>query len=150
MMAPAHMAAAGLIAHAAFGLPPLATGIAVIASLIPDIDTPRSTVGRLVPFVSYPLSLAGHRSITHSLAGGVLLAIPVLIAQEYASMNFLFPFLIGYLSHLLLDLLTPQGCPLLWPLPLHIKIPLVATGGVLEIIFTAVLVVVAVSAGAWW
>lgn len=149
MMAPAHMAAAGLIAHAAFGLPPLATGIAVIASLVPDIDTPKSTVGRLVPFVSYPLALAGHRSITHSLAGAALLAIPVLIAQEYANTNLLIPFLIGYLSHLLLDLLTPQGCPLLWPLPLHIKIPLVATGGILEIIITAALVVFTVSFGAW-
>lgn len=149
MMAPAHMAAAGLIAHAAFGLSPTATGIAVIASLIPDIDTPRSTFGRIFPFISYPLSLGGHRSITHSLAGTALLTVPVLVLQGYLNMNLLIPFLIGYLSHLLLDLLTPQGCPILWPLPIHFKLPLVATGGVLEVVFTAVLVVATVSSGAW-
>ncbi|ABO49468.1 membrane-bound metal-dependent hydrolase [Desulforamulus reducens MI-1] len=149
MMAPSHMAAAGLIAHAAFNLSPTAVGIAVIASLVPDFDTPKSTLGRIFPFISYPLSLAGHRSITHSFAGAALLAIPIVLAQGYLSMNLLTPFLIGYLSHLLLDIFTPQGCPLLWPIPLHIKLPLVVTGGIREIIFTTVLIVTALTTGAW-
>ncbi|VEB43121.1 Inner membrane protein ydjM [Chromobacterium violaceum] len=44
----------------------LAGGLA--GSLLPDIDHPKSWLGRRIPFLSRPISyLFGHRGITHSL-----------------------------------------------------------------------------------
>lgn len=40
----------------------------LIGSLLPDIDHPRSWIGRRILFISLPLSaLVGHRGVTHSL-----------------------------------------------------------------------------------
>ncbi len=40
--------------------------------------------------------------------------------------------MIGYLVHLLGDLFTPPGVPLLFPLKFNARVPLVKTGGILE------------------
>jgi len=47
--------------------------IAILGSLMPDIDMPKSTIGRLIPFISVPLERRfGHRTITHSLIGWLI------------------------------------------------------------------------------
>jgi len=49
---------------------------AVLGSLAPDIDYPRSTLGRLVPWISKPIEQRfGHRAVTHSLIGTVVATI---------------------------------------------------------------------------
>ncbi|MQL53613.1 hypothetical protein GFC01_15345 [Desulfofundulus thermobenzoicus] len=40
--------------------------------------------------------------------------------------------LAGYLSHLIMDSMNPQGVPCLWPFKKHISLPLVETGNLLE------------------
>jgi hypothetical protein len=59
----------------------LALGAALLGSLLPDIDTPKSSLGRLLPFLSIPIERRwGHRTLTHSLllvAGLGLVCLPL-------------------------------------------------------------------------
>lgn len=123
------------------GLPPfepLAAVLAITGGLLPDIDHPRSWVGRRLALIAWPMArLCGHRGVTHSLLA--LLAIAGLWwlvahpqAPQRATVSLLLPMLVGYLSHLLADFLTPAGVPLLWPSRRRFAVPLVATGGAVE------------------
>jgi len=88
---------------------------AIIGSLLPDVDSPTSAIGRLVPFVSIPLERRwGHRTVTHSLlalAGLAVLTAPLLFLSRTAYCALL----IGYLSHLIADCATKSGVPLFYP-----------------------------------
>lgn len=99
----------------------------IIGSVFPDIDHPSSLIGRLLFPVSVLINkLFGHRTITHSLLGFILIG-----SGAYAAVGSISPlwlgFVLGYISHLLADMMTIQGCPLLWPnkrrfaLPFRIK-----------------------------
>ena len=92
-----------------------AMSAAVIGSLLPDIDSPTSAVGRLVPYISIPLERRwGHRTVTHSLlalAGLAALTAPVLLL----SWTVYLALITGYLSHLIADCATKSGVPLFYP-----------------------------------
>lgn len=102
---------------------PLTLAAAVVGGLLPDVDEPRSWIGRRLPILAYPLNrIFGHRGFTHSLAALALLAIGLKALTgtagnlaDLAWLHVCLPLLIGYASHLLGDLLTPSGVPLLWP-----------------------------------
>lgn len=104
-------------------------GIAGVSALLPDLDSPDSRLGRLVPVVSWLLkTTVGHRGPLHSLlavVGVYLLALVLLppVAPLVAA---------GYFSHLVADSLNPQGVPWLWPLRVRLGLPFVQTGGLLE------------------
>jgi membrane-bound metal-dependent hydrolase YbcI (DUF457 family) len=106
----------------------------IIGSLAPDLDMPKSIIGRLFPFISKPLERKfGHRTITHSLLGwlaatlifGVFTMIIMMIFQGQSHriaptvmMNIwrlISAFSISYLSHLILDMFTLRGSQLFWP-----------------------------------
>ena len=98
----------------------LASLMAGLGGLLPDLDHPESTVGRRVRLISLPLSaLVGHRGMTHSVLAVVGMAalmiavtnLPALSGARWA----ILPLCVGYLSHLLGDGLTKGGIPLLWP-----------------------------------
>jgi inner membrane protein len=100
-----------------------AAGAAILGSLLPDLDTPNSAVGRLLPFVSAPVERRwGHRTVTHCLlavgALGVVSA-PLVFYRGtvYAAL------LVGYLSHLLADCATKSGVPLFHPHPTQCVLP---------------------------
>jgi inner membrane protein len=94
---------------------------ALVGSLAPDIDHPKSWLGRRLPFISIPLSgLVGHRGVTHSLIGlNVVFAAVLLLAWYYGLSGevgqAITGFGIGYASHLFADWLSNSGIPLLWP-----------------------------------
>lgn len=119
-------------------------GPAVLASavgaLLPDIDQPRSYIGRKAP-VSYGAYLvAGHRGLFHSLigaAGAALLALTALHKWAPVYSSLWLPLVAGYLSHLVLDTLNPSGVPWLWPLKQRVSIPLVRTRSVWERLFVS-------------
>lgn len=122
---------------------PQALALAVTGSLLPDIDHPGSWAGRKFKVVSVPLSaLIGHRGLTHS-AIAVLACLGLLVALggTWAPA----PVVVGYLSHLLADSLTPSGVPLLWPNPRRFTLNLCRTGSVTEIGLVAVIAL----AGGW-
>lgn len=111
-----------------------AFGVAAIASLLPDIDHPNSWMGRRLPFLSRPLAaIFGHRGLTHSL-----LAVALLLGLGFYGLGgWAAPLVVGYLSHIAADGLTPQGVPLLWPSRRRFSLPICTTGGMVEYIIVA-------------
>ncbi len=140
------------------------TGLAALGGLLPDIDEPRSLIGhspqilargatrrsrrgsfgRVLFLVFGELltgavqalatairELVGHRGMTHWALAAVALATP--LAALWGPHAGLY-FLVGYLSHLALDMMTRGGVPVLGPLSrrrLHLLPPFlrVRTGG---------------------
>lgn len=126
-------------------LDPLYLGLAVAGSLLPDIDHPQSWVGRRTRPVSTAIASAlGHRGITHSVVAVVGLALLLLHAGYRRA--WVSALIVGYLSHLAADMLTPQGLRLAWPLQRTWGVPLCRTGSGMELAIVTV-----VGAGtAWW
>lgn len=126
------------LSHIPIGIAPIA--LAMFGSLLPDIDHPKSTFGRKVPFISIPISLIfGHRGITHSLIA-VVAIIALLFVSLSAGKAISASIAAGYLSHLLLDWFTPSGVPLLYPSMKRFSSPVtVRTGSIGEFIFTLTL-----------
>lgn len=114
---------------------------AVLGALLPDIDIPKSFIGRIFFFISKPIERRyGHRTITHSLLGWFMasllfalvlaiiyfaiaktrlgLSLPMHI-MPYVSLalikRWLAAFSIGYLSHLILDMFNPRGVQMFYP-----------------------------------
>lgn len=145
MMAGSHVVV-GLLAWAWVGprlglgaMQPFGLTLAVAGALLPDIDHPRSWVGRRMRIVSRPLSaIVGHRGFTHSLLAiglGVWLLRAQGVARPIAA-----PLAVGYLSHLGADLLTPAGLRLGWPLRQTYALPLCRTGSAREVLIVAALI----------
>ena len=80
----------------------VASGGAIVGSLLPDIDHPQSFLGRRLKWVSKPINhLWGHRSITHSLilVGGIM-GILAFVDQKALALGLG----IGMLGHVIIDL----------------------------------------------
>ena len=144
MMAGSHVvvgAAAWMLVAPHIGLPaiePVALALAAAGALLPDIDHPRSWVGRRLPIVSRPLArMVSHRGFTHSLLA-VALCILLLRARGWHR-GAASPLVVGYLSHLAADLVTPAGLRLAWPLAARQALPLCRTGGFAEPLIVALL-----------
>lgn len=100
--------------------------MALASALLPDLDHPRSLLGRQLPWISGPLSrLFGHRGFTHSLlaVGMGVWGLAQVEAPWLLSGAVKDALIVGYLSHLLGDWLTPMGIPLLWPWRRRFRLP---------------------------
>jgi inner membrane protein len=143
MMAGSHIAlgaAAWFVAGPRLGLPaldPAMLGLAVTGALLPDIDHPKSWVGRRLKPLSLVLAtLLGHRGITHSLLA--VIGCATLLLWQQVPLGIAAPLVVGYLSHLAADLLTPGGLRLAWPLKRSFSFPLCRTGSPFEPLVVAV------------
>ncbi len=137
MMAGSHIAlgaAAWFVAAPRLGLPalePVSLGLAIFGALLPDIDHPKSWVGKKVRPLSWLFSrLFGHRGLTHSFLA-IIGCIAVLLREDLP-LAVTAPLVVGYLSHLAADLLTPGGLRLAWPLKGTWALPLCRTGSPFE------------------
>jgi inner membrane protein len=119
----------------------LATAIvAVFANLVggitPDIDQPTAPFWRNLPVGKYFGKLfdnvmGGHRFLTHSILGlalfGFLAHLLLLFLHPImGSVNIglvWWAFMIGMLSHLIMDTLTKEGVPWLLPIPVKFGVP---------------------------
>jgi len=102
----------------------------LVGTLLPDIDHPKSWVGKRAKMLSYPIILIfGHRGITHSL-----LIVGALFYTAFALDSWLLNwFAIGYVGHLIGDYLTDSGIPLFYPYKRNFRFVLVgSTGGISE------------------
>lgn len=130
----------------------------MIGGLTPDIDQPTADLWHKLPgggiysriFTPF---LGGHRYISHSLVGlflfGFLSKYVLNLASHVVLVNMdivWWSFMIGIVSHLVMDLFTKEGIPLLFPLPIKFGIPpftflRLKTGGFVEktIIFPGLL-----------
>lgn len=114
-----------------------ALGANFIGGLFPDIDQPTSDLWdnfRLGPFVAKIIcpALGGHRHISHSFFGLIIigwvsssllnLLLPYVLLDINAEIVW-YAFMIGVVSHILTDMPTKAGVPLLWPLDWGFGIP---------------------------
>ncbi len=110
---------------------PIYLGAAMFGALLPDIDHPRSWVGRRSKPVSTVMAaVLGHRGITHSAVA--VAGLVALLAHSGSQRGAASALAIGYLSHLAADLLTPRGLRLAWPLRRTWGVPLCRTGSAAE------------------
>ncbi|MCL6478319.1 MAG: metal-dependent hydrolase [Peptococcaceae bacterium] len=140
--------AAGLLlaGHVDIKTMAVSAGVAGISALMPDLDDPHSKLGRLVAPASWTVKVTlGHRGPLHSLVG---VGIAFVLASVFlrSGYTYLIPMVVaGYLSHLAMDSLNPQGVPWLWPVKTHFRVPLVQTGSILErLIITPAMLVLCV------
>jgi inner membrane protein len=103
--------------------------VALVSSFIPDIDTRFSYFGKYRIFRPLQFFLK-HRGILHS--GTFLFGILILLSF-FLPLG-VFPFLVGYGSHLLLDGFTPSGIRIFYPFRKKIRGKII-TGGKKEFLF---------------
>jgi inner membrane protein len=109
MTAPTHIAFAIAISGI-FGIQSNSITFAIVGAVLPDIDHPQSLLGRMFPFISYPLNtFFGHRTITHSIW---LLIVPFLIGVWFHPVLWV---AIGALTHIIIDALNTSGVQLFYP-----------------------------------
>jgi inner membrane protein len=121
MKASTHIGFAGflyllLLTTAGVGLTALNAIAVTVGSVMPDIDTGASFIGRVLPPLTRFLERRfGHRTLTHSLPFAALLSLLFLVPLM-AGIDLFACLLVGYVSHLLLDTCTPNGVRLFYPL----------------------------------
>lgn len=89
-------------------------GGTIIGGLFPDIDHPKSLIGRsIVPISTIIFATVGHRTLTHSLLFATIIGLLTSIFSLSAGIGIS----VGILSHIILDLLTPgtRGVAFLYP-----------------------------------
>jgi len=127
----------------------VSVGACFIGGLTPDIDTATSDFWDKIPAGSilgkllHPF-LGGHRMISHSILGIIIIGFitnylfnlagqVLLVNMELVWMAFM----IGVISHIIMDSFTEEGVPLLFPIPFKFGIPPIKqlrihTGGLME------------------
>jgi membrane-bound metal-dependent hydrolase YbcI (DUF457 family) len=161
MRAPTHIAFSTLLylvllTSAGIALSFLNWAAVAAASLLPDLDTGASRVGRSVPMLSRWLERRfGHRTLTHSVVFIAGLAV-VLLPFAWVNVELYICFLIGYASHPLIDSCTVTGVRLLYPVsqarcvfPMEMSSPMkyrIRTGSRQELVLAVVMVVVSIPA----
>ena len=107
---------AGLFFMRQFSLedPWIFLAIVGFSSILPDIDTKNSWIGRKVKPLSWILGLIfGHRKIFHS----ILFALLIFVILYFLTVSYVAAaFLIGYVVHILVDGLTLKGVKPFFPL----------------------------------
>lgn len=121
-------------------------GVVALGSLAPDLDTPKSSLGRRTWPVSRTVSsLIGHRGFTHSILACLLVSLGLEVASQYYPgwLAYFVAFGIGYASHVVADWFTTEGVPLFWPNRKRFRSPLrFRTNGPGELLFS-------LAAGSW-
>ena len=97
---------------------PIFIASTIFGSLIPDIDYTKSTIGKIFrPISKYLNRRFGHRTITHSLLAmfGSFLLFAIIESTFFDQTTTSKIYLLGFFSHLVLDMMTVQGVPLFYP-----------------------------------
>lgn len=108
------------------GSPIVFIALLVFGSLLPDIDHPKSKIGRLVPIGHFMKHRAWY---THSIIGSFLLPLPFLLINK----PYYIIVALACLSHTLADTLTPIGTKIVYPISKkNYSLNIAKTGGVGE------------------
>lgn len=119
------------------------TGVG-LGSLLPDLDTSNSFIGRRLKIISYPLSrIVKHRGLLHSLTPVIL----IFDLGVFFKSLFIESIGLGYLLHLVSDTFSESGIK--WFLPFYNKdfrMPLsimrYKTGGIKEYVILGISIVI--------
>lgn len=127
----------------------VAFGANMLGGLAPDLDQPTAKIwngirgGGVLSRLISPL-LGGHRFISHSFLGIFLFGFLLdFLLNKMAQVLIVdmavvwWAFMIGYFSHLVMDTLTQEGVPWLFPIPIRFGFPplkflRIKTGGLIE------------------
>lgn len=134
-----------------------------LGGIAPDIDQPTAPFWRNLPVGRYlgrvfGALIGGHRFLSHSLLGVGLFAVAVWVLLEFlqpimprVDIGFVWwAFVIGMVSHLVMDSFTKEGVPFLLPIPYKFGFPPVrswrlTTGKAIEMyVVLPLLIIVAV------
>ena len=98
---------------------PLALGLAIIGSQLPDLDTTTSTVGKIFFSISSWIEdRFPHRSVTHCLLATAAIAIfSISIGYFYGDIKSAIALPLGHLLSCFSDTFTKQGVQLFYPYP---------------------------------
>jgi inner membrane protein len=97
---------------------------AALGALLPDIDAGTAkiaqlSIGRMTPLATISMMARdafGHRGITHSMVGTVLVGgVAAIVAGHWLGLSGAVALLLGYASHLIGDACTVSGIPVLFP-----------------------------------
>lgn len=118
--------------------------VILIASIIPDIDSAFSTVGkrRIFRILQW---LTKHRGAIHSLT--FCLAVSLILVFIYPPAAF--PFFLGYGIHLLADSFTVEGIAPFWPLEKRLN-GKITTGGKIEHLLFVIFIIIDVVVFIGW
>lgn len=101
-------------------------GMCFLGGLAPDLDNSTSQFWKKVPAGSILGKIVdplfAHRHISHSILGAIIFGLILKYILNGTTVVW-FAFMIGYISHLIMDTLTTEGVPWLFPLPFHIGFP---------------------------
>jgi inner membrane protein len=142
-------------------VPVIVPALVVLASIIgaefPDVDQPANRLSKKLGGAGFLLKLLrpftmGHRNLTHSLLGIVLIGLLMRWVSGFIP-DWIHPdliwlaFMVAYSSHVVADWITTQGVPLFWPYqvmygfpPDSLKRLRVNTGGFEEYLVTVPIV----------
>ena len=111
-------------------------------SVFPDIDEKNSRVFKKLKPISYLAVIVGHRNIFHTIYFPIGISIALfVVGQKLLGLAVL----IGYLSHLFLDLLSKRGIALFYPLTKKGIKGFIKVGSLFEnIIFIALLILIVI------
>ena len=105
-----------------------------IYSLLPDIDHPRSKLGKYIPILP---RLIEHRTYTHTVWFCLITSLPFV----FISIPLFICCLAASLSHLVLDGLTPSGVRPFMPFYSFKMKWIIRTGGIIDRLFVHILVI---------
>jgi inner membrane protein len=110
--------------------------LVMLGGLLPDIDHPKSKIGRYFRPINY---LFEHRGFFHSFLFIPVLVLIILLAIKLP--NFSLPLAIGYASHLVSDMLTVEGIMPLHPITRFRLRGFIRTGSFFETIILVSLII---------
>lgn len=103
----------GISAYLASGLPvePLPLLVVAVSSILPDADHPKAIINKIIlPLRIIPMFVS-HRGITHSLVAALVLLVAWFVTDNYL----LLCCMVGYVSHIVADMMTVSGVRLFAP-----------------------------------
>ena len=108
-----------------------------VGSVLPDIDLETSYIGCRIPILPKFINrVFGHRGFTHSILCMVCCSFLLRIIPWYLEI-ILFAFCVGYLSHLILDMLNSVGVPLFYPYKKKIRIAWISSDSPIQWVISA-------------
>ncbi|WP_414047616.1 metal-dependent hydrolase [Macrococcus equi] len=108
-------------------------GTSALFSIIPDICHAGSKIGKKIwPLSTIIALIFGHRTLTHSIFFILITGIALILLDVQTI--YIISAVLGIISHLVLDMLTPRGVTLFFPISTKIVFPFTfKTGGILDV-----------------
>jgi len=118
----------------------------MLGSIFPDIDIANSYINKKlkIPSILTKINFK-HRGLFHSLIIPLALLLLSLTTPKQPIISLiLISFSLGFISHIILDSLTPAGIAFFWPLPIKFKGPIKTSSFKETILFIAMAIILTI------